>query len=108
MKFKVIVVLFAVLLPSFVNASGQTGIITHIQVRDDGLHWLYINGARTEKPSCATHGYWMIRDEDSGYGKSQFSLLLSAYMAGKIVVITGKNTCGRWGDGEDIGTVQLK
>ncbi|EQL86394.1 hypothetical protein D019_0803 [Vibrio parahaemolyticus VP2007-095] len=49
----------------------------------------------------------MIKDEHSVYGKSQFSLLLSAYMSDSKVVITGKSSCERWGDGETIGTVQL-
>ncbi|MCE9687158.1 hypothetical protein LZP73_13245 [Shewanella sp. AS16] len=91
------------------NASSQSGIVTSIQVRDDGLHWIYLNGARDERPACASgQVYWMIKDENSLYGKSQFSLLLTAYAAKSPVSIIGKGSCTRWGDGEDIGTVQLR
>lgn len=101
-------ILLLTLISSFsLNASSQSGKITDILVRDDGLHWFYIEGDRTEKPTCATHNYWMIKDENSSYGKSQFSMLLSAYMSDLKVVITGKSSCERWGDGETIGTVRL-
>ena len=105
---KIILLLMMIHLPTSAQASTQTGKISSIQVRDDGLHWFYIEGSRSLKPTCATHEYWMIKDENSAYGKSQFSMLLSAYMGGKEIVIHGKNTCSRWGDGEDVGTVQLK
>ncbi|WP_102796411.1 hypothetical protein [Bowmanella denitrificans] len=58
---------------------------------------------------CAvnTH-YWVIKDENSTAGKSQFSMLMAAYAAGKTVRIIGNNTCTRWADGEDILEVYLK
>jgi hypothetical protein len=92
---------------SNVFASNQTGAITRILVRTDGLHWFYVSGDRTEKPICATNNYWIIKDEESAYGKSQMSMLLTAYSMGKTVTIQGEGNCTRWGDGENIGTVIL-
>ena len=90
-------------------ASTQTGKITKILVRSDGLHYFYLSGPRGEKPHCATnHAYWMIKDESTTYGKSQFSMLLAAYMTNKTVKIFGSAECTRWGDGEDIKTVLLE
>lgn len=108
-KFSMRIITFIFLLSAsfYAFSSSQTGKVTHILVRDDGLHWFYIEEERTEKPQCAKNNYWMIKDEHSVYGKSQFSLLLSAYMSDSKVVITGKSSCDRWGDGETIGTVQL-
>lgn len=93
-------------------ASVQQGTVTNIIVRDDGLHWITLlareGGERSERPGCAaTHSYWMIKDENTRYGQSQFSMLLAAYMAKTPVKITGKHSCTRWGDGEDISSVQL-
>lgn len=93
-----------------VHAGGQTGVITSINVRTDGLHWITLAGDRGEMPAC-TKGhftYWMIKDENSTYGKSQFSMLVAAYFAKKEVSIIGAGNCSRWGDGEDIKAVVLK
>ncbi|MBU1390186.1 hypothetical protein [Shewanella baltica] len=90
-------------------AGGQTGLITQINVRTDGLHWVVLSGERGEMPACTKgqYKYWMIKDENATYGKSQFSMLLAAYLSGKPVTIIGTGNCSRWGDGEDIGTLLL-
>ena len=90
-------------------AGHQTGIVTQINVRNDGLHWIHLSGDRGAMPDCTQgrYSYWMIKDENSTYGKSQFSMLLAAYMSQKPVTIYGTGDCTRWGDGEDIKHVQL-
>ena len=95
-------------LPSF--AGSQTGLVTNINVRTDGLHWFTLSGDRGAMPACTQERftYWMIKDENSTYGKSQFSMLLAAYMAQKPVTILGTGNCTRWGDGEDINAVILR
>jgi hypothetical protein len=111
MKFLILLLLIItafITLPSF--AGSQTGLVANISVRTDGLHWFTLSGDRGSMPEC-TNGhftYWMIKNENSTYGKSQFSMLLAAYMAQKPVTIIGTGSCTRWGDGEDIKTVQLK
>ncbi|MDH5325960.1 MAG: hypothetical protein OEZ68_00665 [Gammaproteobacteria bacterium] len=87
----------------------QEGIITNILVRDsDGLHYFYVSGTQYDRPACSTgHTYWMIKDEASVAGRSQLAMILAAYMSKKTVRITGSNTCTRWGDGEDVNTIQL-
>ena len=109
-KCKKLLLLSVALWASSVVASTQTGKVVSINVREDGLHWFYVSGTRTTKPACATssESYWIIKDENSTAGKSQLSVLLSAYMAGKEVVIQGRDTCVRWGDGEDISAVMLR
>jgi photosystem II stability/assembly factor-like uncharacterized protein len=95
--------------PAIALASNQSGIVTKVIVRTDGLHWFYLEGTRSERPACsAQHEYWMIKDENSVYGKSQFSMLLTAYIAKSPVTISGNGTCSRWGDGEDINTIILE
>ena len=95
--------------PTTVLASNQTGIVKKVLVRTDGLHWFYLEGARSERPACsAQHEYWMVKDENSVYGKSQFSMLLTAYASKSKVTINGNGTCSRWGDGEDINTIILE
>jgi len=92
---------------SAARASEIHGQVVSIKVRDDGLHWIMVKGERTEKPSCARYDYMMIKDENAAYGKAQLSLLITALTSGKAVTVWGENTCTRWGDGEDINTVEL-
>ncbi|RTZ21879.1 hypothetical protein EKN09_17120 [Vibrio penaeicida] len=94
-----------------VQAGYQTGKVESLYARaSDNLHLVTLSGgtAKTGSPSCATRGYWLIRDENSAAGKSQFSQLLAAKLAGATVKIEGLNTCSRWGDGEDINTIIIK
>ncbi len=104
-----LIVIILTALPGVSSAGQQTGLITQINVRDDGLHWFHLSGDRGAMPDCTRghHRYWMIKDENSVYGKSQFSMLLAAYMSRQPVTIYGTGNCTRWGDGEDIKSVQL-
>ena len=91
------------------HAKGQlTGTVDQLYVRaHDNLHYVTLNAdsERTGSPQCATNGYFMIMDENSAAGKSQYSLLLAAKMANKRIKIVGNGTCNRWGDGEDISYI---
>jgi hypothetical protein len=91
-------------------AGTQTGTITNLIVRDsDGLVWVYLTGSPSGRPACAASTlYWMIPNETSDTGKRMFAALLAAQIAGRVVIIHGKNTCARWGDGEDINQVQTQ
>ncbi|MDO6708528.1 hypothetical protein [Photobacterium sp. 1_MG-2023] len=90
-------------------AGSVTGTVSQIIVRDDGLHYVYINGEATNRAACAQkNDYWMIKDENSTYGKSQYSMLLAANASGKTVSIVGAGTCMRWKDGEDIQSISIK
>jgi hypothetical protein len=65
-------------------------------------------GTPTGRPPCAAGTwYFMISNESSETGKKLYALLLGARFAGATVQIIGKNTCTRWGDGEDILYVQV-
>ena len=107
--------LFAFILLFFVTAlphalaGSQTGTVSYIIVRDrDGLVYFALEGgAANSKPTCATLGYWMIKDEDSTAGMMQYSMLLSAQASGQTVTVVGHNTCTRWGDGEDVNYIKI-
>ncbi len=88
-------------------AGTQEGTIQSLYVRDsDGLIFLALEGAPTGRPACAIGtAYWMIANETTETGKRLFATLLAAQLSGRQVHIDGKNTCTRWGDGEDIETV---
>ncbi len=92
-------------LPRASMAGEVTGQVSQIITRIDGLHYFYITGAASSKPGCATSSYWMIKDENSVAGKSQFSQILTAYATGRTVKIVGNNSCTRWSDGEDVSAV---
>ena len=104
---KIIFTLFT-LFSTTALAGEQSGKVDTLYARAaDNLHLVSLKGgsSRTNQPSCATQGYWLIKDEKSAAGKSQFSQLLAAKLSGKTVLIRGLNSCNRWGDGEDINTV---
>lgn len=91
-----------------VLAGSQIGKITHLTVRQsDGLIYFNVSNTAHNKPSCATHPYWMIRNEKSQVGKVQYAMLLTAQAAKRTIAVTGNNTCSRWGDGEDVNAITL-
>jgi len=103
-------VMFLLMTSSVCIASSQTGTVRYLIVRaSDGLVYFELNGpARSGKPDCtAAYNYFMIKDENSGSGKRQHAMLLAAELAGKSVSIEGTNTCTRWGDGEDVNSVEV-
>jgi hypothetical protein len=91
------------------HAGSITGVVSHVHVRaSDGLVYVVVSGSPVGKPTCATGNYWMIANENSNVGKQQLALLTAAKSSGQVVTITGSGTCTRWGDGEDINSVQLQ
>lgn len=107
---KNIISFFLMLVTLSVQAGWQEGQITKILVRQsDGLHYFFMSGTATNRPACAAgHTYWILKDENSIAGKSQLSMLLTAYASGKTVSVSGTDACTRWGDGEDVNVIQLK
>ncbi|WPO68378.1 hypothetical protein SDC64_05470 [Acinetobacter haemolyticus] len=91
-----------------VNASSVTGKVDRIIVRDsDGLVYVTFIGSRTEKPTCATASYMVIKNEASSTGKQQLALLLLAQATNRTVTVAGYSACTRWKDGEDINYIIL-
>ncbi|MEM7763888.1 MAG: hypothetical protein AAF290_07375 [Pseudomonadota bacterium] len=88
-------------------AGEQTGTIERIIIRaTDNLHYVFLYGTPTNRPSCATtQRYWLVRDENSAAGKSQIALLMAAYASGEPIRIVGTGQCTRWADGEDINVI---
>ncbi|MCO7225686.1 hypothetical protein [Pleionea sp. CnH1-48] len=107
---RIIFVSIALFLSLPVFASSATGKIDWLIVRDsDGLTYFTLkNFSRDEKPACAKHDYWMIKDEKSVSGKHQLSILLAAQASGKTVTVRGYAACTRWGDGEDVNSIQIR
>ncbi len=93
-----------------VSAGSQTGTVDYIIVRaSDGLVYFTLKGgALNARPSCATIGYWMIKDENSSSGKLQYAMILSAHASGKTVTVSGMNVCTRWHDGEDVDYIKIE
>ena len=94
---------------SYVVAAGTiTGTVSSVLVRaSDGLTYVYINGAASGQPACATNPYWIIMNETSDAGHKQYAMLLLAEATAAQVTISGNGTCTRWGDGEDINEIQF-
>lgn len=109
MKTSIAAIALTVLgMSSTASAGDVIGVVTTLLVRDsDGLVYVHLSGTPTGRPACAAStSYWMIPNENSEVGKKLYALLLSAKVAQQQVRIVGKNTCVRWGDGEDIEWVE--
>ncbi|NIA55772.1 hypothetical protein HAV22_19235 [Massilia sp. TW-1] len=84
-------------------AGSQSGQVKNVIIRaSDGLVYVEVTGTAENKPGCATHSYWMIKDEKSLTGRQQLASLLLAQANGQTVSIIGNGSCTRWSDGEDI------
>ncbi|UTM57411.1 hypothetical protein L4174_000500 [Photobacterium sp. CCB-ST2H9] len=106
--FRVLFSIVMLLSTSMAYAGYVQGTVARLIVRDDGLHYVHIDGQMKDRPECArNHTYWMIKDENSVYGKSQYSMLLAAKASGKVVTVSGTGACMRWKDGEDIQYVSM-
>ncbi len=92
---------------SAASAGSQTGTVQILYGRSDGLHLVTLSGAHMNKPACASWDYWIIKNESTSFGRSQFATLLAAKLSGDQVSITGDGTCSRWPDGEDIQSVYI-
>jgi hypothetical protein len=96
------------LVTSVTFAGIITGTVQEVLVRaSDGLVYVVINGTPSGQPACATHAYWMIMSETSDAGHKQYAMLLDAQATGAQVQILGAGTCTRWGDGEDIDSIDI-
>ena len=93
-------------------AGTQTGFVKDLYVRDsDGLILVDLFGSvdfGDRHPACGWQRYWIVPNETTNSGKRLFATLLAALISGHKITIHGKNTCGRWRDGEDIDTVGVK
>ena len=90
------------------EAGTENGRIDYIKVRDDGLIYFELDGVQSNRPACSEgYTYWMIKDEDSTFGKSQLQLLMAAWLSGRAVTVKGANECTRWPDGEDVRLITV-
>lgn len=93
---------------SAATAGEASGPVSKILARQsDGITYFYVEGVATGKPACATHAYWMIKDEESAAGKTILALVMSAQANGLRVTVHGSDTCTRWHDGEDVLWIQV-
>lgn len=86
------------------HADGiQTGTVTNLYVRAaDGLIYFTLSGTPSGHPTCATGGFWVLKDENSNVGKQQFAMLLTARAQGSPITVWGAGVCKRWLDDEDV------
>lgn len=104
---KLLLVSIFVIISHGALAGDITGKVSRLLTNDAGLHWVYITGTVSNKPACSLYSGFAIKDENSAYGKAQFSMLLTAFATGKDVKITGANICTRNGAQEDISKIEL-
>lgn len=91
-------------------AGTAIGQISVLYARSsDGLQLVILTGgSQVGRPACASATtYYVIKDENSRAGQSQFAQLLSAQIAGKTIYIQGAGTFTRFSDAEDINWIQI-
>lgn len=90
--------------------AGAQGKINYFKVnQSSGLHYLALIGSVSARPSCASATtYYMVRDENSRAGQTMIAMIMSAWLSGKAITITGTGACTRYSDGEDILTITFE
>ena len=89
-------------------AGSQSGKVIGFYVRaSDNLHWFTLSNNHNSSSACATAPQWAIKDENSTAGKTQISILLAAWASGKTIIVSGSNSCSRWGDIEDVNIIPI-
>lgn len=104
-----IIALLAAALPPAARASVVQGQIRSLLVNaEDGTHVVGLTGTPTFRPPCAkVNVYYVIADENSRAGQSQFAQLLAAQVEGRVVRIVGRDMCKRMPAIEDIRSVEI-
>lgn len=101
---KIISLLAALMISAATQAGSATsGTLSTVHFMSGGNVILYTSGSRSDVPSCASTqpNRFAVNGTTEG-GKVQLSGLLTAYAAGKSVVIYGTGTCSVQGDTETI------
>ncbi len=91
-----------------VNAGSISSTIT--QVHNSSANKILITLAQTPTngPSCATNSqYQFAFDPTTDLGKSQLSLVLTAYAMGAEVNVGGNNVCSQVADIENLRWIRL-
>ena len=94
-------------------ASGVSGKVTNVSVRNDGLIWFSVSpvsGARTALPPCVAayaQSLFTVPNEGTSTAKQQLAILMSAKITGRAVAVTGSGACTRWGDIEDANEINF-
>ena len=91
-----------------VNAGSISSTIT--QVHNSSANKILITLAQTPTngPSCATNSqYQFAFDPTTDLGKSQLSLVLTAYAMGAEVNVGGNNVCSQVADVENMRWIRL-
>ena len=95
----------AILLASVNSYAGSAdpGNLSNVHFMSDGVVLAYINGNRSDVPSCAVNQplRFALSTASSG-GKVQLAGLLTAYSSGKKIRIIGTGNCSAYGDTETI------
>ncbi len=107
---KQLLILILAISPFFLFAGEQEGKVLAVVARGDGAHYVTLSGKDEAKPGCHNSNFpiWVIKDENSTLGKSQFAMLIAAKTSGNTIKIKGTNACTRWHDAEDIDYVVMK
>jgi hypothetical protein len=99
-------VLIAAILVASAAASAGTaaeGTLAAPHFMSSGVIIVYTSGSRTGVPACATpQPQRFAFDATTAAGKSQLAGMLTAFTAGKSVIMAGTGTCSVIGDSETL------
>lgn len=107
MKKIQLIVLMYLLSPIAFAADYGTGKtwIKHVGGYGSGmLVFVYTENNQISADSCNTKNRWVI-DLSSPGGEEQYALILAAYMSGKEVKVTSKDSCVLWHDFGDVHNI---
>ena len=100
----VLILIMGMSAPAYSGTGGG-----QVQIAQVG-HWsldkvYFYTSSHIDPPACNTYHKRWVLDISTDIGRAQYSLLLSAAMSGKDVVIGGRNECDLDSDSESVGWV---
>lgn len=83
-------------------SNSQPGLISHVNILNNGVVMFNHSGTRSATPACHTQGGRWAFDGTTPAGQAKLSFLMTAYVTRKPVVVQGLASCAVWGDTETV------
>lgn len=91
----------------YANAANTgPGLVTNLYVQNGVVIFGVSGNVSGSWPACATTQRYAI-EVTSAAGQAYYSAVLSAKMAGKLIVVYGNGACSNWADSESVNYVQI-
>lgn len=102
-KHSIVAVLAMFSSTAFAQQTVQApGVISGVHVMGNGSALFVVSGQRIATPACHIQPNRWAFNANTPAGQAMLSLILTAYSAGKQIIVVGAGTCDAWPDTESV------